>query len=67
MLVEDRLESLGLTLPDPPPRGGEYVPAVQVGNLLFVSGHGPYLTESTRFEARSTAKSRWMMPARLRG
>jgi enamine deaminase RidA (YjgF/YER057c/UK114 family) len=42
MTIAERLSSLGLILPDPPPRGGEYVPAVQVGQLLFVSGHGPY-------------------------
>ena len=52
MLVEDRLKSLGLTLPDPPPRGGEYVPAVQVGNLLFVSGHGPYLDGEYAFRGK---------------
>ncbi len=42
MTPEQKLVELGLTLPDPPPAGGQYVPAVEIGDLLFVSGHGPY-------------------------
>ena len=38
---ERRLEELGLQLPPPAEAVGTYVGAVQVGNLLFVSGHGP--------------------------
>src|SRR5438552_3499970 len=41
MKVEERLKELGLTLPPPPTPLGQYVPAVQTGNLVFVSGHGP--------------------------
>ena len=41
MSAEGRIKELGLTLPDPPKPGGNYVPAVRVGNLLFLSGHGP--------------------------
>lgn len=41
MRVEDTLTQMGLTLPEPGPPAGNYVGAVQVGNLLFVSGHGP--------------------------
>jgi enamine deaminase RidA (YjgF/YER057c/UK114 family) len=36
--VEDRLTSLGIRLPEPPTPFGAYVPAVQTGNLLFLSG-----------------------------
>jgi enamine deaminase RidA (YjgF/YER057c/UK114 family) len=32
---------MGLSLPAPPAPVGNYVGAVQTGNLLFVSGHGP--------------------------
>jgi enamine deaminase RidA (YjgF/YER057c/UK114 family) len=39
--AEARLKELGITLPDPPSPVATYVPAVRVGNLLFVSGHGP--------------------------
>jgi enamine deaminase RidA (YjgF/YER057c/UK114 family) len=42
MTPEARLTTLGLTLPPPPPRGGVYKPVVIVGNVAYVSGHGPY-------------------------
>ena len=40
--VEQRLADLGLALPAPPPAVANYVGAVRSGNLVFVSGHGPY-------------------------
>ena len=36
--AEDRLAKLGMHLPDAPTAFGAYVPAVQTGNLLFLSG-----------------------------
>src|SRR5262245_26518208 len=36
--AEDRLARLGIQLPDAPTPFGAYVPAVQTGNLLFLSG-----------------------------
>ena len=36
--AEERLAQLGLHLPDAPSPFGAYVPAVQTGNLLFLSG-----------------------------
>src|SRR2546423_2761354 len=36
--AEDRLAGLGVHLPDAPTPFGAYVPAVQTGNLLFLSG-----------------------------
>ena len=39
--AESRLKELGITLPAPPAPIATYVRAVRVGNLLFVSGHGP--------------------------
>ena len=41
MSAEARIKELGITLPPPPKPGGNYVPGVRVGNLLFLSGHGP--------------------------
>ncbi len=40
--AEQRLAELGLKLPAPPPAVANYVGAVSSGNLVFVSGHGPY-------------------------
>ncbi|MDR7522742.1 MAG: RidA family protein [Armatimonadota bacterium] len=42
MKVEARLAELGLELPVPPGPLANYVRTVRVGNLLFVSGHGPH-------------------------
>ena len=41
MHPEEKLRSLGLELDPPNPPSARYVGAVQVGKLLFVSGHGP--------------------------
>lgn len=41
MSFEQRLTELGLTLPTPPKPVATYVPFVQVGNLLFLSGVVP--------------------------
>jgi enamine deaminase RidA (YjgF/YER057c/UK114 family) len=42
MGAEARLKQLGIELSAAPPAMANYVRAVQVGNLLFLSGHGPY-------------------------
>lgn len=36
--IDARLAELGITLPDAPPPAANYVPFVQVGNLVHVSG-----------------------------
>jgi enamine deaminase RidA (YjgF/YER057c/UK114 family) len=41
MSVEAKLRELGLELPPTPRPAANYVGAVQTGNLLFISGHGP--------------------------
>src|SRR3989440_4725839 len=38
---ETRVQELHLTLPNPPKPVAKYKTALQVGNLLYVSGHGP--------------------------
>jgi enamine deaminase RidA (YjgF/YER057c/UK114 family) len=38
---ETRLKELGIVLPTPPKPVAKYKPAVLVGNMLYVSGHGP--------------------------
>jgi len=48
MSAEQELKELGLTLPQPPKPVANYVPAVKTGNLLFVSGHGPYNDGKTK-------------------
>jgi enamine deaminase RidA (YjgF/YER057c/UK114 family) len=41
MGAEAKIKELGITLPEPPKPLANYVPGVRVGNLLFLSGHGP--------------------------
>jgi enamine deaminase RidA (YjgF/YER057c/UK114 family) len=45
MGAEARIKDLGITLPPPPKPAGNYVPGVRVGNLLYLSGHGPLQEE----------------------
>ena len=42
MTVEKRLKDLAIAVPEAPKPIANYVRAVKAGNLLFVSGHGPY-------------------------
>ncbi|MDI3341671.1 MAG: RidA family protein [Sphaerobacter sp.] len=42
MKVEARLQELGIELPPVPSPAGNYVHAVRSGNLLFLSGKGPF-------------------------
>ena len=40
MNIEKRLAELAIELPTPPIPLGNYVGAITVGNLVYVSGHG---------------------------
>ena len=42
MTPEGRLAELGIELPTPNPAVANYVGAVTVGQIVFVSGHGPF-------------------------
>ena len=48
MSAEARIAELGLELPTPPTPGGTYMPVVQVGDICYVSGHGPVQTDGGR-------------------
>lgn len=42
--VEKKLNEMGITLPEPPAKGGLYAPAKRfAGNLIYISGCGPSL------------------------
>jgi enamine deaminase RidA (YjgF/YER057c/UK114 family) len=45
MGADARLKELDITLPAPATPVANYVGAVRVGNLLFLSGHGPIRTD----------------------
>ena len=40
-MIEEKIKSLDITLPNPPTPAGSYIPAVKTGNLLFISGQIP--------------------------
>ncbi len=52
MSAEAKVVELGLELPPAPPLGGVYKPIVVVGNLAYVSGHGPILADGTYLKGR---------------
>ena len=52
MSAEAKLQALGLELPAAPPKGGVYKPVVIVGNLAYVSGHGPFCSDGTYLTGR---------------
>ncbi len=47
MSAESRVAELKLELPPAPKPAATYVPIVQVGNLVYVSGHGPLRPDKT--------------------
>ena len=52
MGAETRVQELHLTFPPPPKPAGVYKPVVQVGNMLYVSGHGPLKPDGTMITGR---------------
>lgn len=52
MSAEQRLASLGVELPPPPKPVGLYKPMVIVGNLAYLSGHGPLKSDGTLIKGR---------------
>lgn len=52
MSAEARIQELGLKLPPVPKPGGVYKPVVVVGNLAYVSGHGPLQDDGTMITGR---------------
>ncbi len=49
MKIEDKLQALGLELPQPPKPVGNYRPARRVGNLVFTSGQTARLNGVRRY------------------
>jgi enamine deaminase RidA (YjgF/YER057c/UK114 family) len=52
MSAEARVKELGLILPPIPKPGGVYKPVVVVGNIAYVSGHGPLKEDGTLITGR---------------
>ena len=52
MSAEDRFAALGLELPPAPKPAGVYKPVVFIGDMAFVSGHGPLKSDGTLITGR---------------
>lgn len=52
MSADARLDALGLELPPPPKPAGTYRPVVVVGDMAYVSGHGPLKPDKTMITGR---------------
>lgn len=55
-MIEDILRSKGITLKNPPSPVGSYIPVLNTGNLIFLSGQIPTREENGRREVVSTGK-----------
>lgn len=51
-MIEEKLSSLGITLPSPPAPVGSYVPVVIAGNLVFVAGQIPLEAGQVKFSGK---------------
>jgi len=40
-VIEEKIKTIGIKLPNPPSPAGSYIPVVKSGNLLYVSGQIP--------------------------
>jgi enamine deaminase RidA (YjgF/YER057c/UK114 family) len=56
-LIEEKIKSLGITLPNPPTPAGSYIPAIKTGNLLFISGQIPMENDKVLFTGKVTDKN----------
>ena len=53
-MIEEKIKSLGITLPNPPTPAGSYIPAIKTGNLLFISGQIPMEEGKVLFTGKVT-------------
>lgn len=54
--IEQRIAELGLELAEPPRPVANYVPAIRVGQLVYVSGHGPMPDPNNEFVGKVGAE-----------
>jgi enamine deaminase RidA (YjgF/YER057c/UK114 family) len=52
MKVEQKLNSLGLSLPQTPKPVAAYIPALQINDLVFTSGQLPMVTGQLKFKGK---------------
>jgi len=52
MSVEQKLQSLGITIPETPQPVAAYIPALQVNDLVFTSGQIPMVNGELKFRGK---------------
>lgn len=52
MAAEENLTKLGITLPQPPPGVGAYIPWTRTGNLILTSGQLPWVEGEIRYAGK---------------
>jgi enamine deaminase RidA (YjgF/YER057c/UK114 family) len=52
MTIEQKLTSLGLTLPQTPKPVAAYIPAIQVDNMVYTSGQIPVVAGELKFKGK---------------
>ncbi len=52
MEIEAKLKEMGIELPAAVTPVANYVPAVRTGNLVFLSGHGPFKEDGSRITGK---------------
>ena len=52
MKIEAKIEEMGIKLPTPATPVANYVPAVQSGNLVLLSGHGPLREDGSQIAGK---------------
>lgn len=52
MKVEEKLKSMGLTLPETPKPVAAYIPAIRVGDIVYTSGQIPMVKGELKFKGK---------------
>jgi enamine deaminase RidA (YjgF/YER057c/UK114 family) len=65
IMIEEKLSSLGISLPVPPDPAGSYVPVVVSGNLAFVAGQIPAEGNHIKFRGKVVSIEIGQQAARL--
>jgi enamine deaminase RidA (YjgF/YER057c/UK114 family) len=64
-MIEEKLSSLGISLPIPPDPAGSYVPVVVCGPLAFVAGQIPAEANNIKFRGKVVSIETGQQAARL--
>jgi enamine deaminase RidA (YjgF/YER057c/UK114 family) len=64
-MIEEKLSSLGISLPIPPEPAGSYLPVVLFGNLAFVAGQIPTEGKQVKFRGKVESVAMGQEAARL--